>query len=90
MTKGLTDPLKVALSLAARGWPVLPICWPKLNGNCGCGGHHPPKKVGKAPLTQHGWHDATTEIAAIDSWWARWPQANVGTALGPAGLLAVG
>ncbi|MGV1005519.1 MAG: bifunctional DNA primase/polymerase [Candidatus Nanopelagicales bacterium] len=37
---------------------------------------------GKRPLVEHGFHDATTDTAQIDAWWARWPQANIGIPTG--------
>jgi len=36
----------------------------------------------KAPLTPHGFHDATTGADAIQQWWARWPDALVGVPTG--------
>jgi putative DNA primase/helicase len=36
----------------------------------------------KAPLTRHGYKDATTDKRTVLSWWARWPNANVGIATG--------
>lgn len=41
----------------------------------------PVKAKGKLPLTEHGSHDATTDQARLISWWARWPDANVGITL---------
>lgn len=32
---------------------------------------------GKRPLTEHGFHDASTDVGRVDRWWARWPAANV-------------
>lgn len=50
----------------------------------------PCKPGGKEPLTAHGSKDATTNEATICSWWARWPDANIGIATGSAsGLLVV-
>lgn len=36
----------------------------------------------KRPLTEHGFHDATTNPAQIAAWWRRWPKANVGIPTG--------
>ena len=36
---------------------------------------------GKRPVTRHGLHDATTDLAAIQSWWRQWPDCNIGLAL---------
>lgn len=41
----------------------------------------------KRPLTQHGLNDATCDVAQVEAWWQRWPQANVAirTGAAPAG-----
>lgn len=36
----------------------------------------------KAPLSEHGAKDATTDEATIRAWWQRWPDAGIGMALG--------
>jgi hypothetical protein len=61
---GDSEMCRAALTLAARGWKVFPCIW--TDG---------PKS--KAPLTSHGFHDATTDPAQITSWWRRWPRALV-------------
>ena len=82
-------PVEAALALAGRGWPALPVCWPTSDGECGCGRGHRGNDIGKAPLTPHGWHDASTDKETIKAWWKQWPDANVGLALSPAGLIAI-
>ena len=42
----------------------------------------PCKPRGKEPLTRHGFKDATTDGVVIESWWRRWPDANIGVATG--------
>ena len=84
-----TTPVEAALSLADRGWPVLPVRWPTLDGECGCGRAHRDKSIGKAPLTPNGWHDATTAKETIRGWWNDSPDANVAVALTEAGLMAI-
>lgn len=37
----------------------------------------------KRPLTTRGFHDATTDLGQISSWWSRWPEANVAIPTGP-------
>jgi hypothetical protein len=37
----------------------------------------------KIPLTTHGLDDATRDALTIETWWARWPEANVGIRTGP-------
>lgn len=37
---------------------------------------------GKAPLTAHGFKEATVEPEQIETWWAKWPNANIGIATG--------
>jgi hypothetical protein len=39
----------------------------------------------KAPVTAHGFKDATTDAAVIGRWWSRWPAANVAIATGAPG-----
>ena len=41
----------------------------------------------KNPLTEHGFHDATTDAEQIECWWEENPTANVG--LATEGLLVV-
>jgi hypothetical protein len=43
----------------------------------------------KAPATEHGWREATTNESQIERWWAENPKYNVAIATGPSGLLVV-
>jgi hypothetical protein len=36
----------------------------------------------KAPLTPHGFHDASTDLETIQCWWRRWPDALIGVPTG--------
>lgn len=31
----------------------------------------------KKPLTEHGFHDASTDASVVSGWWRQWPDANV-------------
>ncbi len=44
---------------------------------------------GKRPLTEHGFHEASTEPGQVGSWWRRWPRANIGMPTGRASGLEV-
>jgi hypothetical protein len=75
-----------AVRYAQRGWRVLPLHTVREDG-CACGfSCHSP---GKHPRTTNGLTDATTDPAAIDLWWGRAPDANVGIATGVASNLVV-
>jgi hypothetical protein len=77
MTGGV---LGQALAYGAANWPVFPAranadpC-PYPPGECEC----------KAPLTAHGFKDATTDPEVICGWWRKWPDANVAIATGQPG-----
>ncbi len=50
----------------------------------------PCRPGGKAPLTQRGHLDASTDPDQIRAWWARWPEANIGVPTGErSGILAL-
>jgi hypothetical protein len=44
---------------------------------------------GKTPITKRGMLDASTDMDLVAAWWERRPQANIGVACGPSGLLVV-
>lgn len=81
--------LEAALDYAAKGIPIIPLCWPTSKGACGCGRDHDKRDIGKAPLTPSGIKDATTDPSAIRDWWSRWPEANIAIALAPVALVDV-
>jgi len=79
--------LMAALAYAQKDWAVTPCCWPNASGQCGCGRGHPTKQAGKAPLTDHGVQDASSDPDVIHAWWKGWPKANVAVAVAQSGLL---
>jgi hypothetical protein len=64
--------LRSALWYAAIGRPVFP-CQPWDGAYS--------KADGKAPLTAHGFHDASTDHRVIATWWERFPFAMIGSPL---------
>ncbi len=74
-----------ALGFAAEGRRVLPVHSIR-NGKCSCGSDCP--KPGKHPRVLRWQKVATTDPAQIREWWRRWPDANVGVAMGD-GVFAV-
>ncbi len=81
-----------ALSLAARGIPVLPLFPVEPDRSCACGNPHC-SSVGKHPirdLAPNGLHNATVDGGALREWWALWPDANIGVRTGAvSGLIAL-
>jgi Bifunctional DNA primase/polymerase, N-terminal/AAA domain/Primase C terminal 2 (PriCT-2) len=67
--------LQAALTYASRKWHVFPLA--------------PREKTPLGKLAPHGFKDATTNTALIRKWWQAYPDANIGIALGPSGLLAI-
>ena len=79
LQSGPDQTLAAALRYAAAGLPVFPTRpdEPSCPGGpeCEC----------KAPLTRHGFHDASTSPGRIRGWWHWWPAANVALATGAPG-----
>ena len=70
----MSDMLDSALTYAKEGWPIFPC------------------RQDKTPLgelVKNGVLDATTDPALIRSWWEAYPNANIGFAVGEAGLVVV-
>lgn len=82
-------PVDAALTYSERGWPVFPVHTP-LRGaaSCSCG-HGDCGSPGKHPRIAGGLNAASTEPNEIETWWRRWPRANVGVRTGAASGLVV-
>lgn len=79
-------PLDYALSYAASGFPVLPLHSP-VDGACSCR-RADCDSPAKHPRTTNGLSGASTDPEQIRTWWAMWPDANVGMAI-PDGYVVV-
>lgn len=73
--------LTAALFYARHGIPVLPVHTPAAGGGCSCGRSRC-DRPGKHPRLRHGLTEASTDPLLIETWWARWPGANVGLRTG--------
>jgi hypothetical protein len=74
---------QAAVGYARRRWPVLPLWWP-IGDGCACNDRGC-RSQGKHPCAQlvlHGLNDATIDVAIVESWWSRAPQANIGLRTG--------
>jgi hypothetical protein len=81
--------LAAALNYAQKGWPVLPL-HNATHGICSCRKGRRCSHPGKHPRTPHGVKDATCSPATIRGWWKKYPEANIGLAMGNAsGLIAL-
>lgn len=78
--------LRAALQYAERGWYVFPV-YEVFDRRCACG--RACGRPGKHPRTPNGWKDSSVDPGMIESWWRRFPEANIGVACGPSGLLVV-
>ncbi len=74
--------LRAALHYANElNWAVLPLHGIR-NGICTCSKGKDCPSPGKHPLIQGGAHSATKTPEIIKKWWRRWPNANIGIAVG--------
>lgn len=79
-----------ALIYASKNWPVFPVHTPTLSGACDCGNPNCGKNTGKHPRIRAWQKNATTNIQQLESWWLRWPDANIGIQTGPkSGILVL-
>lgn len=76
--------IAAVLEWAAQGIPAFPCHTMHAPGSCSCG-IPGCKSAGKHPRTFRGVKEATTDEAQLREWWKRWPDANVGGAVGEAG-----
>jgi Bifunctional DNA primase/polymerase, N-terminal/Primase C terminal 1 (PriCT-1)/Helix-turn-helix domain len=83
----LRDPRAAALFYAERNLYVL---WlhTRYGDLCSCG-RPGCARQGKHPRTRRGLHDASTDRATIEAWFAAWPESNVGIACAKSGWLAI-
>src|SRR5216684_9332654 len=73
--------LDQALAYRARGWPVFPICRPVAAGRCEQHGRCP--NAGKRPLVRwEPYQERVPTVQEVESWWHKWPTANIGMATG--------
>src|SRR5262249_18069904 len=87
--KPLHDLLTAALQYAALGLPVVPVHSINGDGWCSCRDGKSCARPGKHPRTQNGIYDATCDRGEIESFWSKWPDANIGIATGRASGIAV-
>src|SRR5690242_3161911 len=89
MHDGALHIVDAAIALYRQGLYPIPLCWPLPDGSCGCG--RDCSKAGKAALVGAAWlsGERVADESTIRAWWAQWPNANLGIALRPSGLLVV-
>ena len=85
---GRFDPERNSLHAHVRqyiqaGFAILPIWW-IADGKCGCGDTrcNSPGKHPIGALAPKGVKNATSDLAIATAWWAQFPTANIGLALG--------
>lgn len=85
----MNDLLTAALEYAARDLAIFP-CHSVTEGRCTCGCIDPACFTrGKHPRISDNLQNASADAAQIRTWWTRWPDANIGLACGPSGLVVI-
>lgn len=84
MTDSPRTVAEFAAAYGARGLAVFPLHWAvERDGTWGCScGDADCRSPAKHPITPSGVKDASADTAVIAAWWASWPAANIGLALG--------
>jgi len=77
-----------ALQYARAGWPVFPCRESDGAPYTNAKGEEKIPRC-KSPYVGNGVKDATTDEAVITEWWRRWPNAQIGAAMGRNGLFAL-
>ena len=75
-----------AVELAeSRRWSVFPVWWVDGNRQCACGNPNcdSPGKHPLGALVPHGLKQATADVDQLNSWWSKYPLANIGVRTGP-------
>jgi putative DNA primase/helicase len=75
------NPRTAARALASLGLLVFPLHSMTADGACTCQ-KNCGRNAGKHPRTTNGHLDASTSLGQVDTWWDRWPGANIGVATG--------
>lgn len=78
--------MHVALGYVSRGWFVFPVHSMRASGcSClsDCG------KPAKHPRISEGFHKASDDPKQVREWWEKWPDANIGLAIGKSKLVAL-
>ncbi len=78
---------EAALGYAKRGWHVFPVYEPR-DGRCSCGLPNCASPA-KHPRNEHGLLEASTDPHTIAAWWRKWPNASIGIATEPSGLVVL-
>jgi len=77
----MSDLHEAARHYAMQNIPIFPVHTPDPSGRCSCR-DAACANVGKHPRTRNGLNDATTDIARINAYWSRRPDANIGIRTG--------
>lgn len=76
--------LSSALEYASYGWKIVPLHHVKRGGGCSCRRGSACTTPGKHPAINEWQNHASDDEDQINEWWEKWPEANVGFALGKA------